>query len=622
MSDLDAVDIDLACLKERNNYAAVRHGLPPIGATLTNAHGIQWIVDGHTYAPSMATLGVTESDCDPRDLYPVSIPQNLSQRLEDMFQELHRCTPKEFVPLDTVPHLRPDQSMPFGHSVDSGSDPNRILFFLDVARIHEAVFAHELAHVWVELVEGIEDFRVLEDRSDPVRYSQVQRIQSFVLDFRVNDVIRSKGFDTFELENDRVKSLEQLSIAVTNGYVPPTKWESVVMAMLLAEVFIETTNALAHSDDIFGILRTKLTDEWALAEDLAAIVKDEPRNSTDSVKRCIDKVLILCFAFANEHLDLEKDLIERPTAIEWRDKWPEWLPGLAPQQKCEIGKAMARSGLSGNAKIQLSNSMSNAAVQFSLDGEVWTEPIALPFRFAEPTCPDSAAIRIMEINEQNRRSKMSQLERMRNGVPRRRGYATGEARFITQVRMQEMLAGEHPYAYAMCNPITYTDPSGLQPNSGLQKRHKIHEFPYNPGGIGGGLDYGNYCGPAVKKNPAWHVLPVDCVDACCLNHDRCLEAQYGAGVSQLVAHACCDSGLSDCVGGLFGTNCCKSSPDEGACLYAMQTISIAFWVLGNANPPPPPGWCVPPNQWLKYSRINWGGPGQCQNRSIHTHWSN
>ena len=146
------INLDLACLKERNNSMAIRQGLPPIGATLANAHGIIWVVDGHTFAPSVMTLGRTEKECDPRDLYPVSIPQNLSKKLQDMLQELHACTPKDFVPLDTVPHLRPYQAMPYSHSVDSVSDPNRILLFFDSARIHEAAFAHELAHVWLALV--------------------------------------------------------------------------------------------------------------------------------------------------------------------------------------------------------------------------------------------------------------------------------------------------------------------------------------------------------------------------------------------------------------------------------------------------------------------------------------
>ena len=461
--ELAAVDLDLACLKEQNNRIAVSQGLPPIGATLTNAHGIEWVVDGHTYAPSVMTLGRTKTDSDPRDLYPVSIPQNLSQGLQDMLQELHACTPKDFVPLDTVPHLRPDQAMPFSHSVDSGSDPNRILLFFDAARIHEVAFAHELAHVWIELVEGIEDYRVLEDLSDSARYGQVQRIQSFVLDFRVNDLIRSRGFDTFELENDRIKSLEQLSVAAAKGYEPPSRWESVVMAMLLAEVFVETSNALVNQAGVFGIIREKLPEEWTLAEDLTEIVRSESRTSADSAKRCIDKALVLSFTFAGEHLDLEKDLIERPPAIAWRDKWPGWLRELTPQQKCEVGKAMARSGLGGMAKVQLLNSMNGAGVQFSTDGKSWTDPVALPFRLPDPTRPHESASRIMEINEQNRRRQMEQFERMKNHTPGRRAYATGEARFITQVRMEQMLAGEHPYAYAFNNPVTYVDPSGDSP---------------------------------------------------------------------------------------------------------------------------------------------------------------
>ncbi len=48
------------------------------------------------------------------------------------------------------------------------------------------------------------------------------------------------------------------------------------------------------------------------------------------------------------------------------------------------------------------------------------------------------------------------------GQPRR-FYMAGTARFLTQVREAEWLGGEHPYAYAMNNPVTYTDPSGLEP---------------------------------------------------------------------------------------------------------------------------------------------------------------
>ncbi len=48
-------------------------------------------------------------------------------------------------------------------------------------------------------------------------------------------------------------------------------------------------------------------------------------------------------------------------------------------------------------------------------------------------------------------------------VIRGRAYLPGLARWLTQVRMEEMRAGEHPYGYAHDNPITWTDPLGLEP---------------------------------------------------------------------------------------------------------------------------------------------------------------
>ena len=53
---------------------------------------------------------------------------------------------------------------------------------------------------------------------------------------------------------------------------------------------------------------------------------------------------------------------------------------------------------------------------------------------------------------------------------RARTYGSGIARFFSQVWLTEQLGGEHPYGYALNNPITYTDPAGLNPNPGIGQR--------------------------------------------------------------------------------------------------------------------------------------------------------
>ncbi len=156
----------------RRNDIAVRHGLPAIGSRMVNGHGIEWLVDGHSFLPDLTSLardGGQVTKQDPRDLLPVIIPQNASQRLKDFWIETDRCTSKYLVAVDTMPGLRPHQAHPDGHWVDAWSSPDAIHFFLDANHVDETIFAHEIAHVWIDLVEDCEDYRVLRDLSDTSR---------------------------------------------------------------------------------------------------------------------------------------------------------------------------------------------------------------------------------------------------------------------------------------------------------------------------------------------------------------------------------------------------------------------------------------------------------------------
>jgi hypothetical protein len=91
--------LEAAAMSERLNFLAVRQGLPAIGSLMENPYGISWCVIGHAYAKSVSTLGITQGQHDLCDLYPVSIPQNLSPRLIALLAEIDLCTPKASCPL-------------------------------------------------------------------------------------------------------------------------------------------------------------------------------------------------------------------------------------------------------------------------------------------------------------------------------------------------------------------------------------------------------------------------------------------------------------------------------------------------------------------------------------------
>lgn len=476
----------VACLKERDNLRAIQDGMPVIGARLTNTYGIEWVVDGHTSAPSLSTLS-REDEAD-LDLYPAVIPQNLSPRLMEFVREVDRCTPKALVPLDTMPSLFPKRGHPNGHWVDAWSESHRILFFLDVVNLHETIFAHELAHIWIDLVLGIEDYRVLADRTDTARYSQVQFLQSFVLDQAVNKVLLEKGFDMSVVEQGTERTMSQLALAVEKGYRPPTRREAAFLASSLASAMLEEANAvtsLAKVGDHLLAARSHLPEVFDLASNFALAVQDNQPEDRVSAKRAIDHVLHLGFGYTDGEIDLDRELIVVEPRIAWDiDKHPEWMPGLPLKAKCEVGAAMARSGSPTESRWELSYAPTGGVqIRFQLSDRSFTEPTKLTAIDRIPESNEQSMKRVIEMSQRNQRRideivKIAQVRSSQTNMsqpsnqppmPGPRSYSTGLAQWITQVRLEELLGGEHPYSYANNNPVNYTDPDGLQVQDPLRQ---------------------------------------------------------------------------------------------------------------------------------------------------------
>lgn len=459
--------------------------LPSIGSYFRNSHGIEWTVDSHLKIASRGT-GLTE--------YPVIIPQNLSDRFAEFLHEVARCTPKVIFPLHTMPTVFPERAHPGGHSIDAWSHPEQIHVFIDAEDVSEVVLAHELAHAWIDLVRGIEDNRVWREREDTARYAQVQFMQSFVLDFAVDQVLDEKGFDRSKIIEDWEVASAQLRIAAERGYRPDNRREAVFMASHLASILVEESRDRlpVKVANLFPVVSRNLPEIFSLAKGMAQSVLDHYPTDRSSAKIAIDQILRDSFAFTDPGLDFESYLIHVRPEINWEmDKNPGWLKGQSVRAKCEIGVAMATVGAT-SADTPILNRENAGPIQVSFsrpDGSV-TE--SLPLEHAVMP-PEPSIARINEMMKESRRAKarmeqMSVMNPNRQTIPpgspkppsgpampnfgpqlpnvpgfRPRSYSPGLARWLTRVRMEEMLAGEHPYDYCGGNPITFTDPSGLKP---------------------------------------------------------------------------------------------------------------------------------------------------------------
>jgi hypothetical protein len=487
---------------------------------------MQWVVIDHIHAPNLVSYARDRglsSPHNPADLLPRVAAEHLSQRLLDFWIETDRCTSKAFLIVDTLPHLRPQYAFRHGHSVDAWSVPDATLFAFDFANIHESIIAHEIAHLWIDLVEDCEDYRSPVDWLDTARAQQILFIQSFVLDRKVNQVVRERGFDLSIFAEHSRQAISNFTKATLLGHCPPTRPEAVMNALMIASALLEQEDGL-HSKEAsethapvlcydgsmasaLRLLRDAVPEIYDLAERFVAAVQKHGTDNREQIRHAIDECLIIAFEFTGDPLNLETELHEdAPNETYQLDKMPDFLPGWPVRAKIEANKIRAKLRVGNNAPHRLSQNLSGAMqIEFLHPCGAWTSPVIVPHAPYVPqlSAPHSAlppglrhlppaVLNLLPETVRTQQPPKTGMHAMQTGVPPvipsqvpqlpaipalpdmsaswfgasskppyGRSYMAGVGLWLSEARLQEQLdLREHPYTYANNNPLSFVDPEG------------------------------------------------------------------------------------------------------------------------------------------------------------------
>ena len=372
--------------EEALNDTAKIHDMPPVGTRYMGAQGIEWTVKDYGYFVAPLTMARYPNDCD---YLPIVMPLKVSPRLKKLFYEVDHCTSKHVLLLDTMPSVHPFGLGKNIHCANMNRDPEEVRIFLDVQNAHETLIAHELMHLWMWFVEGNVGEKTLKDRSDKAKRNQLDFIQSFVLDIRVNDLIEKRGFDMSLICEDQIRGLEALRNLMMLPEFSPNRRELLMYALQIA-------GAVLEQDRLSRVMKVQLAamleffeaatpEIHSTAMQLVEIVNRRPFDTRDALRKALDECTILGFRFTGDNLDLERDFDLAASPECMQDKFPDELTKYEVPLKLEIWKTMSRLGIEGYGKLHVNTSPAGMAVlTFEPESGGLIGPIHLNYRMSPP----------------------------------------------------------------------------------------------------------------------------------------------------------------------------------------------------------------------------------------------
>jgi hypothetical protein len=248
-----------------------------------------------------------------------------------------------------MPEMHPATAAPLLNSVSAFAEPEILFFHFDAARIHETIIAHELGHVWIDRVLGVEDHRQIRDKSDIGRSGQLSRIQSFVLDLLINDTIGSRSFDMSIISQHQAESIVSMAAHCAKGDRAFNAHAEAEMAPAIAAAMLDRDNrpesfsiSLGSS---FEMIRICLPRAYEAAIVFVESVRKHGYSDSDSLRRVVDDCAKIAFSISGNGIDLENDLIVVEHDHKPRDKYPGFLRQLPLDMKMDVYRNTARLGV-------------------------------------------------------------------------------------------------------------------------------------------------------------------------------------------------------------------------------------------------------------------------------------